>query len=383
MISGRYEKPLNVVAEIKKEVPVYRVLLLLLCACSLGVGADSKPERVKDKYQAIEVGAFDIQKGVDFPAELLSVLQGEVIRQLRESKEFAEVLSAGAAPGQADAPVLKVTGTITHFKPGSRKKRYFGGGFGAGAAEVFAQITFSDRATGRVILSENVTGILTSGLGGGATSDVAKQFARQLVDSTKLVGERRLPQLDQFAAGPAPAARPEQPSEANPAPISPPVMDRHTITISSGHLDEAEKNLGDDGAAGYKVIAFALTSDKTADLTLEKTVGSPTYEYTLLHGIRIGGLEKRLNEKGEEGFRLLPQSLVQLRNETMLIAERSSRSGSHYEYKLHQSVLVSSAQKSIDKDEAQGYTLAATSNQVLHLILLEKERAAGPTEGRR
>ncbi|SRR6266478_6859911 len=39
--------PLNVVAEVKKEVPVYRVLLLLLCACSLGVGTDSKPERVK------------------------------------------------------------------------------------------------------------------------------------------------------------------------------------------------------------------------------------------------------------------------------------------------------------------------------------------------
>ena len=80
---------------------VSRFLVILLCACSLGFAADSKLERVKDKYQIIQVEAFEIQKGVDFPPELLSSLQDEVTKQLRQSKEFPEVLAAGRAPTNA------------------------------------------------------------------------------------------------------------------------------------------------------------------------------------------------------------------------------------------------------------------------------------------
>jgi hypothetical protein len=57
-----------------------------------------------------------------------------------------------------------------------------------------------------------------------------------------------------------------------------------------------------------------------------------------------------------------------------LIAGRSApSSSSRYQYKLHQTVRISSAQKDIEHDQAQGYVLAATSNQNLHLVLLEKE----------
>lgn len=179
---------------------VSRFLVILLCACSLGFAIDSKLERVKDKYQIIQVEAFEIQKGVDFPPELLSSLQDEVTKQLRQSKEFPEVLAAGGASTNADAPVLRLTGTLTHFKPGSRAKRYFAG-FGAGSTEIFAQLTFIDRATGQTVLSENVRVVLAGGFAGGASSDVTKQFARQVVDTTKLIGERRLPQPAQPVSG--------------------------------------------------------------------------------------------------------------------------------------------------------------------------------------
>lgn len=359
---------------------VSRFFVILLCAGSLGFAADSKLERVKDKYHVIQVEVFEIQKGVDFPPELLSSLQDEVTRQLRESKEFPEVLAAGGAPTNADAPVLRLTGTLTHFKPGSRAKRYFGG-YGAGSTEIFAQLTFIDRATGQTVLSENVRAILVGGFLGGASSDVTKQFARQVVDTTKLIGERGLPQPAQPLPAPSAAvANPEQPAgtEANPTPaaaVSAPLMGRHTVTISSDHFDDAEKKLSDEGAAGYHVVAFALTSNRTADVTLEKSAGdAPAYEYVLLHGYSPGGVEKRLNQKAAEGFRLVPQSFAQFRNGTALIAGRSApSSSSRYQYKLHQTVRISSAQKDIEQDQAQGYVLAATSNQNLHLVLLEKE----------
>jgi len=357
---------------------VSRFLVILLCICSVCFAADSKLERVKDKYNVIQVEAFAIQEGVDFPVELLLPLQDEIAKQLRESKEFLEVLAAGGVPTNADTPVLRLAGTLTHFKPGSRAKRYFGG-YGAGSTEIFAHLTFIDRATGQTILSENVRAILAGGFLGGASSDVTKQFARQIVDTTKLIGERVLP----HPAQPLPVlsvggANPEQGTEANSTPataVSAPLIGRHTLTISSDHFDDAEKKLNDEGAAGYHVVAFALNSNRTADVTLEKSAGdAPAYQYVLLHGYSPGGVEKRLNQKAGAGFRLIPQSFVQFRNGAALIAGRSApSSSSRYQYKLHQTVRISSAQKDIEQDQAQGYVLAATSNQGLHLVLLEKE----------
>ena len=46
---------------------VSRFFVILLCACSLGLAADSKLERVRDKYHVIQVEVFEIQKGVNFP----------------------------------------------------------------------------------------------------------------------------------------------------------------------------------------------------------------------------------------------------------------------------------------------------------------------------
>ena len=359
---------------------VSRFLVILLCASSLGFAADSKLERVKDKYHVIQVEVFEIQKGVDFPPELLSPLQDEVAKQLRDSKEFPEVLAAVGVPINADAPVLRLTGTLTHFKPGSRAKRYIVG-YGAGSTEIFAQLTFIDRATGQTVLTENVRAILAAGFLGGASSEVTKQFAHQVVDTTKLIGERGLPQpVQPVPAPPTAVAKPERPAgtEANPTPaaaVSAPLIGRHTVTISSDHFDDAEKKLSDEGAAGYHVVAFELTSNRTADVTLEKSAGdAPAYEYVLLHGLSPGGVEKRLNQKAGEGFRLVPQSFAQFRNGTALIAGRSATSSSsRYQYKLHQTVRISSAQKDIEHDQAQGYVLAATSNQNLHFVLLEKE----------
>jgi len=54
---------------------------------------------------------------------------------IEKSKEFQELLRPGQNPVTADSPVLRLTGTISSFNPGSRKKRYVVG-HGAGAAEI-------------------------------------------------------------------------------------------------------------------------------------------------------------------------------------------------------------------------------------------------------
>ena len=153
------------------------------------------------------------------------------------------------------------------------------------------------------------------------------------------------------------------------------------VTLSSDHFEEAEKKLNDEGAAGYRMVSFTQTSDKTADIALEKSAGSTlSYEYVILHGARAGGLEKRLNQKAQEGFRLLPQTFAWFPNGSALIVERSTTPSSwRYEYKLHETVRLSSAQKDIERDQAQGYTLAATVRGVEYLVLLEKELTPATT----
>jgi hypothetical protein len=144
-----------------------------------GQGQAQKVE--KNKYQQIEITGFEVKQGVEFPPDYLADLTNELVTQMKETEKFREVSRAGEAPAGSDALALRLSGTVTEFKAGSRAVRYLVG-FGAGRTKVKARVKFTDRATGAVLYEGDVDGKVIMGVFGGdsrgATRGLAKEVAK-------------------------------------------------------------------------------------------------------------------------------------------------------------------------------------------------------------
>jgi len=198
---------------------------------------------LKDKYRAAEVDRFDVQPGVEFPPEYVADLQEQILKELEKSKEFQELLRPGQNPVTADSPVLRLTGTISSFNPGSRKKRYVVG-YGAGAAEIYARVVFLDRSTERALMTQEVRAVLSGGVFGGNAMNATQDFAKQVVNTTRLSLRKRLPTED------------DSEGTHNAASAA---LDRQQLTISSKDWEGAERTLNEEGAAGYHLVEVRIT----------------------------------------------------------------------------------------------------------------------------
>lgn len=345
----------------------FAVVLDVISAIALVSSARAVGDALKDKYHAVQVDRFDIQPGVKFPVDYLVTLQEEILKQLQNSKEFQDVLRPGENPARSDAQVLRLSGTINHFKPGSRAKRYVVG-FGAGSTEIYAHVAFLDRSTGETVMTEEVKAAMAGGFIGGESLNVTRGFAKQVVNTTKLVLLKRLP-----AAGtPSP---PSAGGTLSAAAGAPPTLDRHVVTVSSSDFPGAQQKLDVESAAGYRVTGLALTGKKKADVTLEKSATPPdVYHYLLFHGGK-GSLQKDLNKAADDGFRLCPHTLAQVGGHLALIVEKPPVvPKTRYQYRVHITVRVSSAERDTEKDQSQGYTLAEETDLLYagHVVVLEK-----------
>jgi hypothetical protein len=214
---------------------------------------------------------------------------------------------------------------------------------------------------------------------------VARDFARRVVTSTKLILEKRLPSAGETRAsalpgsGALPPASPDLAGAAS-APAATPEAsaDRRIVNIQFGKYDNAERELNSAATSGYRVKEFAMTGRKRGEVTMEKTAApGQAYQYRLLHVMRMGTLQKELNEHAAQGFRLCPHTLAQLYGtSTMVIVEKPPVApDTEYEYRVHGTVRVSSAQKDIQKDQSEGFTLAETIEGSAHIVILEKASA--------
>ncbi len=341
--------------------PVFAALLVAMSVFSFARPARAAEGVLKDKYHAVQVDRFDIQKGVQFPADYLLTLQEEILKQLQKSQKFKEVLRPGENPVDASAPVLRLTGTVTHFKPGSRAKRYVLGRL-AGSTEIFAHVAFLDRSTGETVIAEEVTGIMAGGFIGGESLNVTRDFAKKVVTSTTLVMEKRLPAPGEPAT--ASAASGPQPA----------VVDRHVVAISSRDFAGAQQKLNAEAAAGFHVASFAATGGKTADVTMEKSATpAQVFEYRLLRGRYPQNLQKDLNKGADDGFRLCPHTLSGLGGLSLIIEKPPGPAKTRYQYLVHHTMRVSSAGKDIQKDQSEGYVLVETTELPgMHIVVLEK-----------
>jgi hypothetical protein len=334
------------------------IIVSALTIVSLVAPLQADNATLKDKYRAAEVDQFDVQPGVEFPPEYVADLQEQILKELEKSKEFQELLRPGQNPVTADSPVLRLTGIISSFNPGSRKKRYVVG-YGAGAAEIYAHVVFLDRSTGRTLMTEEVRAVLSGGFFGGNAMNATQNFAKQVVNTTKLSLRKRLST--------------EHDSEGTHNGASA-ALDRQQLTISSKDWEGAERTLNEEGAAGYRLVEVRITGKNSANVVLERFSPKPdAYQYRLFHPYMFTSLQKDLNGAAEDGFRFCRHTLMALGNRFVLVAEKPGLpSAPRYSYRVHGTARISSAQHDIEKDQADGYTFIEEGEGPVHMFVLEK-----------
>ncbi|HEU5458704.1 MAG TPA: DUF4410 domain-containing protein [Terracidiphilus sp.] len=336
---------------------------MLLCLGLSSIAQEPKQQStIQDKYHVIEVNDFQIREGVDLKPEYFTALQDELQKQLEESHKFQAVLKPGQPPPQPDMPVLRLTGVITKFNSGSRAKRYFFS-YGAGSSQIFVHTKYLDRATGETVIEGEVIGTLSGGFFGGDTKNVMNQFAKAVVTTTKLMLLKTPAPPGSTTAQPASSAEPAAPRE------------RQTMAIAPDLLEDNQKTLNDFAAKGYRLVDYSSTSNKSAVLTLEKSDDQQSRTYMMFQTLRLGTLQKELNKAASEGYRLVPHTLGYLKGYFLIAEKPASAQEVKYEYRLHATARVGSAEKNIREDQAQGYVLIDASQMVnsLHVIVLERE----------
>jgi uncharacterized protein DUF4410 len=159
--------------------------LLILSGCWSTFGQTTpKTDDIKNKYQNVEIVRFENKDGVTLPAESRDVIMSQIVEELKQLKKFKQVANVGETIPQDAGPTVRLNGTITQYKPGSRAKRYLVG-FGAGATKVVAHITFTDVATGAVLFEKDVDGTVWIGVFGGDSSGATRGLAKEVGKVTK------------------------------------------------------------------------------------------------------------------------------------------------------------------------------------------------------
>ena len=157
----------------------------------------------------------------------------------------------------------------------------------------------------------------------------------------------------------------------------------HVLTISSSSFDKAQLDLNLEAAAGYRLAGFAAKGSKNAELSLEPSATPPqVYQYRLLHVNWLPNLQKDLNKAAQDGYRFCPHTLAQLHGVVAfaIIEKPPVPSKTRYLYRVRSTMRVSSAQKDIEKDQGEGFTLAETLELGgIHIVIMEKaiEKAGG------
>jgi len=320
---------------------------------------------VKDSFDTIEVDLFENQKESQFPGEYLVPLQKEIAKQLVKAKAFREVVMAGQAPAIPNVRVLRLTGLITNYKPGSRAVRYMGLG-GVGAAEIDSKVSFVDSSTGEALMSQDLRALLTGGAFGGKSEDALKDYARQIVIKVKLMQNLRVPEPGEVRA-PIVASSDTQVASSAPLQTTVPLTDKDWVG--------SEQKLNQEARDGYRLTGLTITGTHTAEAAMVRTNAiADEFEYKLLRTLLSKNLQKDISKLAAEGFRVSPDTLVVVGNNPVVVMERSTPAfKSNYAYILKETMRVSSGQKEAEKIQGEGYTLIGeTEHGGMHILLFEK-----------
>jgi Domain of unknown function (DUF4410) len=331
----------------------------LIAAVAASTFGQATNTTLRNRYHTIEVAEFEVPQGVSFSAKRVAALQDEIVQQLQESKKAGEIIRVGEKAPHPGDPLLKLSGAVLRFNPGNQAERYFIG-FGAGSTEIYAHVSLTDAASGRVFVTEDIQGIVREGF--EQSSDVDRMVAERVVIATQLMLEKDLPK---------PGDDPSLPTEGPSLPA-----EQYSLRLESHDMTKAEEQVNAEAALGYRVVGADLTGKHTAVLEFEKPANqSQVYEYRLFHITLEGTMKKELREASQNGFCVTAHTLMPgFGGFVSWVMERPSGvSTPRCEYREHAPLRVSTTEHQIDEDKKAGFHFA-DSAEILggHVVLMER-----------
>ena len=151
------------------------------------------------------------------------------------------------------------------------------------------------------------------------------------------------------------------------------------LLLATQKTSTMQKELDEASALGFRVIVGSPTSGSEMAILLEKTAEPPeTYKYSLLATTRTSTMQKELNEAAEEGFRLIPSTMISKSGmlggvEVVVLLERPPKVENKYLYRLLATNLTSTLQREILEAMDEGYVVAGMVSRGEHMVILEKE----------
>ena len=161
------------------------------------------------------------------------------------------------------------------------------------------------------------------------------------------------------------------------------------LLVAAEKTSTVQKEIDDAAALGFRVVAGSPTSGSEMVLFLERAAQPPdTYTYRLIATTNTGTFQKELNGAAQEGFRLLPSTIVaktttagrflggKLATEVVGVLERAPKSNKRYEYKLLATNRTATLQKEVGEAATAGFALIGMVSRDEHLVIMEKETSS-------
>ena len=148
------------------------------------------------------------------------------------------------------------------------------------------------------------------------------------------------------------------------------------LLLATTKTSTMQKELDEAAAQGYRVLMGSPTSGSEMAVFLEKTAKRPdTYHYEVLATTRTGTMQKELNEMAEEGFRLMPSTMIArtVMGEIVVLLELPPKVEKQYEYKLLATSKTSTLQKEMLEAQEAGFVIIAMVSRGEHMVIVERE----------
>ena len=154
------------------------------------------------------------------------------------------------------------------------------------------------------------------------------------------------------------------------------------MLLATKRTGTMQKEISEAADLGYRILMGSPTSGEELALFMQKvaTKDAP-YEYKLLATTRTGTMQKELNEMAEQGFRLLPSTMIAKKQmlgavEIVALLERPHKVQKKYEYKLLATSRTSTLQKEVLDAQAAGFVIIGMVSRGEHMVIVERESPA-------
>ena len=147
--------------------------------------------------------------------------------------------------------------------------------------------------------------------------------------------------------------------------------------LATRRTSTMQKEIDEVSAQGYRILVGSPTSGTEMAVFLSKE-GTPEsqFKYKLLATTRTGTMNKELNEAADDGFRLIPSTMIAkaglISVEIVMILERPPVVTTQYEYKLLATTLTSTLQKEVTEAQEAGFKIVGMVSRGEHMVVMER-----------